>query len=94
MPPSASASIASASPPEFCDLRKPDDIFANVLAHQSLQHEGEQGQCVGLALDIGLQLLHQRRIKHWRVGSDFAAQDFRRLANNVGRFRLAGPVQG
>ena len=70
------------------DLRKPDDAFAGVLAHQPLQHECEQGQCVGLALDFGLELLHQGRIKHWCVGPYFAVQDFRGLANDAGDFSL------
>ena len=50
---------------------------AGVLAHQPLQHEGEQRQRVRLALDLGLQALDDGGIEHRRRPDRPCGAEFR-----------------
>ena len=54
-------------------LGQSDGRRARMLAHQPLQHEGEQRQRIGLARDLLLQLLHHRGIEHRRLRAGLAA---------------------
>ena len=54
-----------------------------VLAHQPLQHEGEQRQRVFFALDLLLQTFDDGGIEQRRGGAGFATQDFRGLADDM-----------